>query len=100
MKTFLLLAFLTGMFFLSCKKSVSDNIPGFLEATWKMILVTDNVTNVFITKPSSIQQDVIITFASSGIFTGKTPTNQIDQNPYSLGANQAISIPVLSMTKV
>ena len=99
MRRILIIVFLAGVFVLSFKKS-SDTIPGSLEGTWKMILVTDNVTHVSITKPSSILQDVIITFTSSGIFTGKTPTIDINQNPYSLGANSAISIPVLSMTKV
>ena len=45
-----------------------------------------------------------ITFTSTGttngIFIGNTPTNDIWQNDYSTGANQTITIPVLSMTKV
>jgi hypothetical protein len=104
MKNFLPLLLLSALTFLSCKKSDSDNIPSSLEGTWKMIQVRDNATNTSINKPSSIQKDVIITFhptnSSIGILTGKTPTNEIEQNSYSLGANQSISIPVLSMTKV
>ena len=89
-----------GFMFFSCKKTVPDNIAG----TWKMVIVKDNATNSSITRPPSIEKEVIITFvptsASAGTFTGETPTNIIYENPYSLGANQAISIPVLSMTKV
>lgn len=100
MKSFILLVSLMGFMFFSCKKTVSDNIVG----TWKMITVKDNATNSSTTMPPSIEKDVIITFvpnsASGGTFTGKTPTNIIDENPYSFGANQAILIPVLSMTKV
>src|SRR5687768_8260684 len=99
MKSFILLS-LMGFMFFSCKKTVPDNIAG----TWKMVIVKDNATNSSITRPPSIEKDVIITFvpnsASAGTFTGQTPTNIIVENPYSLGANQAISIPVLSMTKV
>lgn len=100
MKLPILLMSLIGLMLLSCKKTVSDNIAG----TWKMIIVKDNATEASITKPSTIQKDVIITFvpsnASTGTFSGKTHTNDIDQNPYSVGTKQAISIPVLSMTKV
>ncbi len=85
----------------SCKKTVSENLAG----KWKMITVKDNGTNALITKPPSIQKDVIITFAptsaSTGIIWGNTPTNLIDQNPYSNAANGKISIPELAMmTKV
>ncbi len=100
MKLPILLMSLIGLMLFSCKKTVCENFAG----TWKMIAVTDNTTNVSITKPSSIQKDVIITFVpnstTTGSFSGKTPSNDIDQNPYTLGAKQAISIPVLSMTKV
>lgn len=69
-----------------------------------MILVKDNTSGLTLTKPSSIQGDVDITFTSTnstmGIFFGNTPTNDIWQNDYSIGANQAIAISVLSMTKV
>src|SRR5687768_922757 len=88
---------------LSCNKA-GDDIPTSFEGTWKMILVKDNVTNTFTSKPSSIHKDVIINFnpsgTSGGSFTGMTPTNDIMQNTYSVGPNQTISIPVLSMTKV
>jgi|SRR5215211_7721599 len=104
MKKYCFLLSLTGLLLFSCKKSDIDDLTASLGGTWKMILVTDNTSTTSITKPSSIQNDVIITFlpssASTGTFTGKTPTNDIDQNPYSLGPHQAISIPVLSMTKV
>lgn len=104
MDKFFPMLLLSGLLLFSCKKSATDNIPGSLEGRWKMILVSDNATNTSLSKPASISQDVIITFhptrSSTGTVTGKTPTNEIHQNSYSLGANQAISIPVLSMTKV
>jgi hypothetical protein len=69
-----------------------------------MILVRANATNTAVTKPTSLSKDVLITFRpsslSTGTFTGTTPTNNIEQNTYTLGGNQRISIPVLSMTKV
>jgi hypothetical protein len=74
-----------------------------------MIIVKDNATNVTITKPATIQGDVIITFvpqnSTTGTFSGKTPTNEITgfdiwSNGYKLGENETISIPILSMTKV
>jgi hypothetical protein len=104
MKNSLLVIVIIGLFVFSCNKSGSDEIPTSLEGSWKMILVTNNSTGSTFTKPSSITKDVIITFipssATTGTFTGKTPTNNIDQNGYSLGSNQSISIPELSMTKV
>jgi hypothetical protein len=103
MKSTAILLLLASTIFFSCNKSVED-IPSSLEGTWKMIQVKDNITNATVTKPSSILGDVIITFtpsdASSGTFRGNTPINTIEQNTYSLGADQAITIPVLSMTKV
>lgn len=95
---------LIGLMFFSCKKTVSDSFPASIEGTWKMIIVKDNATNASITKPSSIKGDVIITFiptnTTTGTFTGKTPSNDIGPNDYSLGPGQAISMPVLTMTKV
>lgn len=89
----------------SCKKADSTNpISTSLDGKWRMILVKDNTSGLTLTKPSSIQGDVDITFTSTnstmGIFFGNTPTNDIWQNDYSIGANQAIAISVLSMTKV
>lgn len=104
MKRSILLMVIAGMILFSCKKDNSDIIPVSIEGTWKMVAVKDNSTNVSITKPSSIAGDVIITFASnnitSGIFSGKTPSNFFGLNDYKIGPGQAISIPVLAVTKV
>ena len=111
MKRFLFPLFLAAVVLVSCEKSVADDADVSqaaadisLSGTWKMILVKDNSTNASVTKPSNIEKDVLISFTPSnsltGTFTGKTPTNSIDQNPYSISANLLISIPVLSMTKV
>ena len=87
----------------SCKKTDSvDSTIALLDGKWRMIIVKENVSGFTILKPSTIQGDVDITFTSStnGTFAGNTPTNEIWQNNYSIGANQAITIPNLSMTKV
>lgn len=106
--SFLLMSVI-GLMLFSCKKAVSDTVPASIAGTWKMIIVKENASNASITKPSSTQGDVIITFvpnsSTTGIFSGKTPTNDftvdgIWSNVYTLGPNQTISIPVLSMTKV
>jgi hypothetical protein len=99
---FLLIIWVT---MLSCKKinSISSS-PLSLEGKWRMIVVKDNASGVIITKPSSIQGNVDITFSSQsatdGFFYGNTPSNEIGQNAYSIGFNHLITIPVLSMTKV
>ena len=90
---------------LSCKKVNSVNsVSGSLDGKWRMIAVKENTSGLMTTKPTSITGDVDITFSSNsstgGILFGNTPTNIIDQNNYSTGANHSISIPVLSMTKV
>lgn len=109
MKNSFLLMSLIGVMLFSCKKTASDNLPASIEGTWKMILVRDNATNATITKPASIQGDVIITFVSNsdttGLFSGNTPSNVFTgvgvwSNTYTLGPNQTISIPALSMTKI
>ncbi len=104
MKLSILLMLLIGLMFFSCKKNVSDTVPTSLNGTWKMIIVKENSTSATMTKPSSIQGNVLITFVSNssttGTFSGKTPSNDIDTNDYSTGTNQAILIPNLSMTKV
>ena len=74
-----------------------------IEGKWRMITVQDVSSGLITTKPSAIQGDVDITFTSegtNGTFIGNTPTNTIGQNEYSIGTNQAMSIPNLSMTKV
>src|SRR5690242_13815439 len=92
----------------SGKKAAHHESPACIGATWKMILVKTNDSNIALTKPSSIQGDVIITFVpnsdTSGTFSGRTPTNEITGfgiwfNVYTLGPNETISIPSLSMTK-
>jgi hypothetical protein len=93
-----------GALFFSCEKNAADKVPASFEGRWKMIQVQNIATNSFITKPSDIQGDVILKFtpvgATAGTFTGNTPTNTLGNNNYTLGPNQAISVPELSMTKV
>ncbi len=106
MKLSILLMSLIGLMLFSCKKTGTDTVPTSIDGTWKMIIVKENSTNASLTKPSSIQGDVIITFVSitstTGTFSGKTPTNHITgyENTYMPGPNPAISIPILSMTKI
>jgi len=89
----------------SCAKKDPDNsIPNSLEGKWRMILVKDNTSGLATTKPFSVQGEVEITFtaasSTNGTFTGFTPTNEISPNDYTVGINQSISIPNLSITKV
>ena len=101
MKNTILMIALTCFAFSSCKK---DTPAASLEGKWRMILVKDNSSNTVAGKPPTIQGEVEITFNSisttAGTFTGNTPTNDIWQNDYSVGANQTIAIPNLSITKV
>jgi hypothetical protein len=104
MKLSAFLMALIGLTLFSCNKNISNTVPGSIEGSWQMIVVADITTNTTLTKPLSIQKDVVITFvpnsSTTGTFTGKTPSNDIWQNDYSLGVGRTISIPVLSMTKV
>lgn len=93
----------------SCKKTAHNDSPVSIEGTWKMILVKTNDSNIALTKPSSIEGDVVISFVpnsdTTGTFSGRTPTNEITGfgywfNVYTLGPSETISIPGLSMTKV
>ena len=101
--SFLLLPMIGALFF-SCEKNAADKVPASFEGTWKMIQVQDIASNSFIAKPSDIQGDVILKFtpigSTAGTFTGNTPTNIFGANNYTLGPNQALSIPELNMTKV
>lgn len=90
---------------LSCTKPASpDEATASLEGTWRMMMVKKNASGLIITKTSSVSGEVEITFTPSGTtagtFTGNTPTNDIWQNDYLTGANQSLTIPCLSMTKV
>lgn len=103
-KIFLLFA-LFSLTQVSCKKTDSvEAAPTSLDGQWRMILVKENTSGFLITKPSSIQGDVDITFTSTsttnGTFVGNTPTNIIHKNEYSIGTNQSMIIPKLGMTKV
>ena len=105
MKQPLLMFAVIGMTMSSCTKSDSaDPTPTSLEGKWRMIVVTENISGRTTTKPTTIQKDVDITFtpagATNGTFIGNTPTNDIWQCAYSVGVNDSISIPCLSMTKV
>ena len=105
MKKILFLAAIISLIQIACTKpNSSDPTPTALDGKWRMILVKDNTSGLTTAKPSSIQNDVVITFTSinstNGTFTGNTPTNDIWQSEYSIGANQTISVPYLAMTKV
>ena len=105
MKQILFYALMLSMIQFGCKKTdSSESVPTSLDGKWRMITVKDNVSGLTITKSASIQNDVDVIFTStnlnSGTFTGNTPTNEIWKNSYSTGVNNAITIPVLSMTKV
>ena len=105
MKQIFILIAVTGLIILSCKKNNQvDCVPKSLDGKWRMIIVRENISGLTITKPSSINGDVDITFTSSslsnGTFAGNTPTNDIGQTDYSTGPNQTITIPGLNMTKV
>ncbi|MCY7421593.1 MAG: hypothetical protein LH478_07600 [Chitinophagaceae bacterium] len=105
MKHIFFLITIIGLTLLSCKKTASiDPIPTSLDGKWKMVIVKENVSGLTTLKPSSIQGDVDITFtsanATTGTLFGHTPTNEISLNDYSIGTNQSLTIPNLSMTKV
>ena len=105
MKQLFVLSAIISMLTVSCKKPGSyDTGKTSLDGKWRMITVKENVSGVITGKPASIQGEVDIIFTTTnpagGTFIGNTPTNDIWQNDFSTGANQAISIPVLSMTKV
>ncbi len=105
MKQILFFAVILSLIQFGCKKSdSSEPAPTSLDRKWRMITVKDNASGFITTKSASIQNDVDLLFSStsltSGTFIGNTPTNDIWKNGYSTGANQTITIPVLSMTKV
>ena len=108
MRQIFLLIAIISMAQLSCNKPVSTfsvpTSPTLLNGKWRMVSVKETASGLTITKPSSIPGDVDIIFTSKntdgGFLTGNTPTNTISQSDYSTGANQAIKIPALSMTKV
>lgn len=89
----------------SCSKEYSvEFVPTSLNGTWRMITVKDHVSGLTISKPSDLQGEVVITFIpknnTSGIFYGRTLTNQISECNYTTGANGLLSIPSLFMTKL
>ncbi|MBX3252708.1 MAG: hypothetical protein KF862_01100 [Chitinophagaceae bacterium] len=105
MKNFLLLITILSFTQIGCKKSsITDTVPRSLNGKWRMIIVKDNASGLTTTKPTSIQNDVDITFTSSdstsGTFFGNTPTNEIEKSDFLIGANQTITIPALAMTKI
>jgi len=91
---------------LACQKQATNNLAtaSTLSGNWKMIIVEDNQPGSAMTKPGSIQGDVIITFSSiaatPGTFYGHTPTNDISQSEYTIGANHLLTVLNLAMTKV
>jgi len=102
MKQLFFIVFL-GLMHYSCNRT-NTVLPETLAGNWRMTLVKVNATGAITTKPSSITGEVEITFTpastTNGSFIGRTPTNDIMKNDYSIGTNQSITIPVLSMTKV
>ena len=98
------IAIISATLFSCQKQNSTDRTHLSLDGKWRMIIVKDNISRMTMTKPSSIQGDVDITFttvnAPNGTFIGNTPTNNIGLNNFYVGPNQAITIPVLSMTKV
>ena len=105
MKQILFLAVIFSLTQFSCKKSdCLESAPKSLNGKWRMITVKDNASGLTTTKSPLIQNNVDLIFTStnlnSGTFIGNTPTNEISKNSYSIGTNQKITIPVLSMTKV
>ena len=88
----------------SCKKKNCCEPIGSIEGTWRMVLVKDNATGAVMLKPGFISRDVIISFVASGAlkgsFNGTTPSNVFGPDGYTLGNDQAISMPVMTMTKV
>ena len=103
MKQTLFLLILIGFTYYSCNRK-DTVVPETLAGNWRMIIVKVNATGAVTTKPSSITGEVEIAFTpestTNGSFIGRTPSNDIMKNDYSIGDNQSISIPVLSMTKV
>ncbi len=104
-KIFFLVAVIS-LAMVACKKPITTSArPAStpLDGQWRMISVTDNVSNITTTKPAFISNDVDVTFTSTnaamGFFTGVTPTNLIWENDYSTGTNQTITIPSLGITK-
>ena len=103
MKQLPFLVVLLGLLHYSCNRT-NIVVPETLAGNWRMTLIRVNATGSITTKPPTITGEVEITFTpestTTGSFIGRTPTNDILKNDYSTGANQSISIPVLSMTKV
>ena len=89
---------------LSCKKDAVSNSPATLNGNWKMIAVKDNTSGSVVTKPASIQGDILITFsqmtASAGTFSGHTPTNEVSPSNYRTAPGNSLTILDLMMTKV
>ena len=105
MRRIFFLSGIIGVILVSCRsQNTPISIPTSLDGTWRMIMVKENASGLTTAKPSSINGDVEITFTAinttQGIFFGKTPTNTIVQNDYTIGSNQSLTIPNLSMTKV
>ncbi|MBS1600253.1 MAG: hypothetical protein JST75_18640 [Bacteroidetes bacterium] len=100
-----LFCFAAALVFFACQKTNSaHNTSGSLQGNWRMVSVTENSSGTVTTKAPSIQGDVDLSFTAvnmmNGFFQGNTPTNDISPSDYSTGANQSLSIPALSMTKV
>lgn len=105
MKQIFFLIAIAGLTQFSCTKSLSGpSTPTSLDGKWRMIIVKENISGSSTTKPSSIQGNVDITFtfisSANGTFIGNTPTNQIEQNDFTVGENQSLTIVNLNMTKL
>ena len=90
----------------SCQREATNNLSpaSTLNGSWKMIIVEDDASGTAITKPSSVQGDVVITFSPSisspGTYYGHTPSNEIGQSQYTVTADRLLTILNLAMTKV
>ena len=109
MKLVTSLAVILAVFLSACNKPATqveneEVATNEITGSWKMIAVQDIASGTITSKPSTIQKDVVITLvatgANTGTFTGFTPSNTIDENPYTVGNGQALAIPTLSMTKI
>src|SRR4051794_34711318 len=105
MKRVMLFLSIVMLLVLSCsRQDVISSTPATLEGNWRMIVVKDNSSGLITTKLSDVQGNVDITFTemndTSGTVYGHTPSNQISQSDYSVGANHQLRIPFLNITKV
>ena|SRR5450755_1486939 len=100
MRKYAAIFILTGLIFTSCTKNASPAVAS-LASKWKMISVTDNVSNAIATKPAGIYTDIVIvlnyTFLSGGKLTGNLTSGTIRGN-FIVSGDKTISIPSVQMS--